>query len=120
MSTPQITDPKEKMSAALGAFLFFIPHFTGKKTEFVTLYMRQNFALFLIGLVLTILKMILGGIAIISMILILIHLAVLGISLFLIYVAYNGEKFEISLLTKNVNLLISKVPALQEFFSPKN
>lgn len=47
VKTSVIADPQEKTAAALGAFLFFIPHFMNKKTEFVTLYMRQNFGIWI-------------------------------------------------------------------------
>lgn len=147
MSTPQITDPKEKISAALGALFFAIPHFTGKKTEFVTLYMRQSFGLLIAYVTLQIFLKIFviftvnngaeivetteamsrktGGFLIlilnvftIAITLLILALAVLA--LFLIYKAYKGERYEQPILLKYTNLLISKVPALQTFFSPKN
>lgn len=46
----KVINPEEKISAALGAFLFFIPLITGKRTEFVVFYMKQNFALILISI----------------------------------------------------------------------
>lgn len=116
----QITDPKEKLSAALAAIFFFAPHFLGKKTEFVTFYMRLGFGNFLFFFGVSIIRMILGGIPFIGMLLTLSLFAVLCIAGFLAYVAYNGEKFEISFLQKIANIVISKIPGFQSFFTPNN
>lgn len=142
-----ITDPKEKMAAALGAFLFPIPHFMDKKTEFVTLYMRQSFGIWIAYIALQIFLKIFvtftvsngaeivqtteamsrktGGFLIlilnvftIAITLLMLALAILAI--YLIVKAYKGERYEQPILLKYTNLLISKVPALQKFFSPKH
>lgn len=143
MSTP-ITDPKEKMAAALGAFLFPIPHFMDKKTEFVTLYMRQSFGIWIAYIALQIfLKIFItfavsngdaivntteamsrktGGflILILNVFTIAITLAMLALAIYLIIKAYKGERYEVKMITKYVDMLISKVDFLKNFFAPKN
>lgn len=116
METSKISNPKEKISAALGAFIFFLPHFTGEKTEFVVFYMKQSFGLFLISLGLSILNFlpfIWPLTMIVGILLFIVHI-------FLIIKAYSGEKFEVPYLLEKVNLLISKIDFLKNFFSPKN
>lgn len=146
MSTP-ITDPKEKMAAALGAFLFPIPHFMDKKTEFVTLYMRQSFGIWIAYIALQIFLKIFvtfavsngdaivntteamsrktGGflILILNVFTITITLAMLALAILAIYLivkAYKGERYEVKMITKYVDILISKVDFLKNFFAPKN
>lgn len=58
--TPIISNPEEKMSASFGAAFFLIPHFMNKKTEFVTMYMKQNFVITLAFIVLQIIIFIAG------------------------------------------------------------
>lgn len=146
MSTP-ITDPKERMAAALGALFFPIPHFMDKKTEFVTLYMRQSFGIWIAYITLQIFLKIFviftvsngeaivntteamsrksGGLLIlilnvftIALTLVILTLAVIAI--YLIIKAYKGERYEVKIITKYVDMLISKVDFLKNFFAPKN
>lgn len=116
MNTAKITDSKEKLSAALGALVFFAPVFTAKKTEFVTFYMRQSFGLFLVQVVL----MILGMIPVLGMVFQLLSLLVVILVLFLAYKAYSGERFEVPELLTYTDQVIQKVDALKTLFAPKN
>lgn len=141
--TAVITDPSEKTAAALGAFMFFIPYFMDKRTEFTTLYMRQNFGIWIVYIIFNILLKIIvnvafmgsgaivaatetrsGGMLVMIMNILMIAFTLIGLGLFilsiyLIYKAYKGERYEFQPILKYTNLLISKIPALQNFFSPK-
>lgn len=114
---PQITNPEEKMIAALWAFAFFIPLIMGKKTEFVTFYMRQNFGLSIGFFVVSFFHFFLGFIGLFNMIFIIIKLIIFCIILFITYMAYNWEKTEIKFALKISDLIISKVWFLKNFFS---
>lgn len=143
--TPEITNPQERTAATLGAFMFFIPHFMNQKTEFVTLYMRQNFGIWIISIILQILMPIfvkiafaneeaihavseLGGrggnrlngiMQIFFFAFALISFAVTIIAFYMMFKAYKGERFEVKWLLKYTNILISKVGFLRDFFTPK-
>lgn len=142
--TTTITDPKERTAATLGALMFFLPHFMNKKTEFVTFYMRQNFAIWILYVIANILMRICvaiafgnaqtianatatrsGGILVglfnlltIAVTLSMLALTVMGI--YLMFKAYNGERYEFKFLTKVADAIISKVDFLKSFFAPKN
>lgn len=118
-SNSLITDPKEKISAALGALFFFAPSFMEKKTEFVTFYMRQGFAVFLIQFIIIFINNIIGFIPGLGIILDLIFFGFIIIVLFLWYKAYQGQRFEIKFLSDIANALINKVDFLRTFFAPK-
>ncbi len=105
----KITDPTERLTAALAAACFFVPAFFGKKTEFVTFYMRQSFGLGIVFLTF----LILSKFPIIGWLFVLCNFFVLLVWGFAIYIAYSGEKFEFSFLYKNVNILIEKVSFLK-------
>lgn len=110
----KITNQQERTTAALAAFLFFLPAFIGKKTEFVTFYMRQSFGFWIVFIVLSILSKIpvLGWVFVVCNFLLI-------LAWFLqIYMAYLGEKFEISFIVKYVQKMIEKIPFLQSFFAP--
>lgn len=111
----KITDPNEKMIAALAALCFFIPAFFGKKTEFVVFYMRQSFG---IGIVFIILSL-LSKIPVLGWLFVLCNFFLVLAWFFHIYIAYSGEKFEIPFIAKNVNILIEKVSFLKTFFASK-
>ncbi|MGP1582886.1 MAG: hypothetical protein ACTTH6_01480 [Candidatus Altimarinota bacterium] len=116
MTTPKITDSQEKMSATVGAIIFFAPHFMAKKTEFVTFYMKQSFGLVLVDIILGILAIL----PVIGLIFSLASLLVVVVMLVCAYKAYFGEKFEIPQLMQYVDKLIEKVSFLKPLFTPKN
>ena len=115
-----ITDPKEKMFATLGAIFFLIPHFMGKKTDFITLYMRQNFGIVIASFIVGLLEILLGWVPLLGMIFTLMQLALLFTVAFLAYMAYNGERLEFQMILKYADMLIAKLDFLKPLFTPKN
>lgn len=116
MTTPKITDSQEKMSAAVGALIFFAPHFMEKKTEFVVFYMKQAFGLVIVNIILSILTIV----PVVGFVFQIASLLVSLVALFCVYKAYTGEKFEIPQLMKYVDMLIEKASFLKPLFTPKN
>lgn len=123
--------------------MFFIPVAMNVRTEFTSLYMRQNFGIWIISILSRIILSVIatiaignpealvtasesrkGGLMLILLNLFVILVSLLSVALFIIsivmmYKAYKGERFEIKQLLDFSNSIINKVDFLRNFFAPK-
>jgi uncharacterized membrane protein len=111
--TPTVS-PQEKLSAALGSIVFFLPILMGVKTEYVVGYMKQGFAINIIQVVCSLVSMFLWMLA---PILGLVNFIFFLVSLFLAFQAYSGHTYVITLLSDMATRLI-KTLNLANLFTP--
>lgn len=115
-NTPTPVSAQEKLAAACGSIIFFIPLLMGVKTAFVVKYMKQGFFINLIqitGSIVSMLIWILGGlIGFVNFILFV-------ISIYIAVQAYNGKDYSFSAFSENAEKMI-KALNLQGLFEPQS
>lgn len=118
MTTPETSTvpQQERVAAALGAFLFFIPILMEKKTEFTVFYMKQGFLLFAISVAIMIVTSLFWFLSPLAS---LAQLILFVIMLFLVWNAWQGQKFSVPGLLENSEKLIATLKITAWFTSGK-
>ena len=112
-TNPVNPENQERIAAALGALLFFIPILMNKKTDYTVFFMRQNFVLFLaslLGAILTIIPFFGFFVGILNFFIFI-------LIVFLAWKAYSGEKFEIPYIYAQ-SIEITKNLGIDAWFTP--
>ncbi len=106
---------QEKLSAALGSIIFFLPILMGVRTEYVVKYMKQGFGINIIQITCSIVSIFLWFL---SPILELVSFILFIFSLFLAYQAYSGKDYSVAPISENAEKII-KALGIQKYFSPE-
>jgi uncharacterized membrane protein len=112
--TPTVSG-QEKIAAALGSILFFIPIIMDLKTPYVIGYMKQGFAINILSLTCTVVSWFLWFLA---PILGLLNFVLFLLSLFIAFQAYSAKEYKIEKLLDGANLAIEKLN-IGNLFTPK-
>ncbi len=104
---------QEKLSAALGSIIFFLPILMGVKTEYVVKYMKQGFGINLIQIICSIVSIFLWFL---SPILGLVNFILFLFSLFLAFQAYSGKDHIVAPIYENAEKMIQAL-GIQKLFS---
>ena len=117
MNTPvqNPVDQQERLAAAIGALIFFVPFLMDKITEFTVFYMRQGFIIFVLSLIVWVLAMIFPFLGVIIA---LVNIALAVSAIFLAFKAYQGEKFTLPVLY-DWSVALIRMLGLEKAFSPK-
>jgi uncharacterized membrane protein len=115
METPlSPVSAQEKLSASLGSIVFFLPLLMGVKTDYVTRYMKQGFAINIIQVLCSVISMFLWFL---SPLLGLVSFIFFLFSLFLAFQAYSGKVYTASPLLENGEKII-KTLGISNLFVP--
>ena len=105
---------QERIAAALGSIVFFVPLLMNLKTPFVVKYMKQGFLINLVSLVIGIVGSIFW---LLNGIIGLLNIICLVTSLFLAYQAYSGKEHVISFILENSEKIIRTL-GISNLFTP--
>jgi uncharacterized membrane protein len=106
MDTPSSVSAQEKLSAALGSVIFFLPILTNVKTGYVVKYMKQGFFINLVQVLLSVVSMFLWFLAPLTG---LINFVLFLMSLYIAFRAYSGKDYAVAFFAENAEMIIQKM-----------
>lgn len=115
-NTPTPVSAQEKLAAACGSILFFIPLLMDVKTPYVVKYMKQGFLINLIQITGSIVSMLVWFLGILVG---LVNFALFIFSLYIAVQAYSGKDYSFPALLENAEKMI-KALNLHALFEPKS
>jgi hypothetical protein len=104
---------QDRIAAAAGAIIFFLPILMGVRTPFVIKYMKQGFLLNLIGIISSLVGSVIWGLGFLLWV---ISIIAVGISFFLAFQAYSGREYTIEMLYIYADKVIQTL-GIQKWFA---
>jgi uncharacterized membrane protein len=114
MTTESSVPQQDRVAAALGAILFFLPILMERKTEFTVFYMKQAFLIFVAEVALMVLVSLLWFL---GPLVGLVQFILFVIVLFLVWNAWQGKKLAVPGLLENSEKLIATLK-ITSWFTP--
>ena len=112
---PTPVSAQEKLAAACGSVIFFLPLLMGVKTTYVVKYMKQGFFINIIQITGSIISIFLWFL---SSFVGLINFILFIFSLYIAVQAYGGKDYSVAVLSENAEKLIQAL-GLQKMFEPE-